>query len=96
MTLAPALGITANSDIVSLYVEPSLGLKITQKGSATDNKVKELYSLYYGAYAEIYITPLKNLEWYFEVDFNNGGTTANQSAITFAGTTGITWYLPAL
>ena len=96
LTLAPTLGITANSDIVSLYVEPSLGLTITQSGSATDNKVKELYSLYYGAYAEIYITPLKNLEWYFEVDLNNGGTTADQSAITFAGTTGITWYLPAL
>ena len=96
LKIIPALGITANSDIVSLYVEPSLGLQITQKGSATDNKVKELYSLYYGAYAEIYITPLKNLEWYFEVDLNNGGTTADQSAITFAGTTGITWYLPAL
>ena len=96
LKIIPALGITANSDIVSLYVEPSLGLQITQQGSATDNKVKELYSLYYGAYAEIYITPLKNLEWYFEVDLNNGGTTADQSAITFAGTTGITWYLPAL
>ena len=96
LKIIPALGITANSDIVSLYVEPSLGFQINQKGSATDNKVKELYSLYYGAYAEIYITPLKNLEWYFEVDLNNGGTTADQSAITFAGTTGITWYLPAL
>ena len=96
LKIIPALGITANSDIVSLYVEPSLGLQITQKGSATDNKVKELYSLYYGAYAEIYITPLKNLEWYFEVDLNNGGTTADQSAITFASSTGITWYLPAL
>ncbi|WP_288624092.1 cell surface protein [uncultured Brachyspira sp.] len=96
LKIIPALGITANSDIVSLYVEPSLGLQITQKGSVTDNKVKELYSLYYGAYAEIYITPLKNLEWYFEVDLNNGGTTADQSTITFASTTGITWYLPAL
>ena len=96
LKIIPALGITANSDIVSLYVEPSLGFQITQKGSATDKNAKELYSLYYGAYAEIYITPLKNLEWYFEVDLNNGGTTADQSAITFAGTTGITWYLPAL
>ena len=61
MTLAPALGITANSDIVSLYVEPSLGLKITQVGSDTE-KVKEIYSLCWGAYEEIYITPLKNLE----------------------------------
>ena len=96
LKIIPALGITANSDIVSLYVEPSLGFQINQRGSATDKNAKELYSLYYGAYAEIYITPLKNLEWYFEVDLNNGGTTADQSAITFASTTGITWYLPAL
>ena len=96
LKIIPALGITANSDIVSLYVEPSLGFQITQKGSATDKNAKELYSLYYGAYAEIYITPLKNLEWYFEVDINNDNATASLSAVTFAGTTGITWYLPAL
>ena len=96
LKIIPALGITANSDIVSLYVEPSLGFQINQQGSATDKNAKELYSLYYGAYAEIYITPLKNLEWYFEVDINNDNATASLSAVTFAGTTGITWYLPAL
>ncbi|TXJ20611.1 cell surface protein [Brachyspira aalborgi] len=95
LTLAPVLGLTANSDIVSLYVEPSLGLKITQPGSATDNKVKELYSLYWGAYAEIYITPLKNLEWYFEADVS-GGDATKQPPVKFAASTGITWYLPAL
>ncbi|WP_288521881.1 cell surface protein [uncultured Brachyspira sp.] len=93
LKIIPALGITANSDIVSLYVEPSLGFQITQKGSATDNKVKELYSLYYGAYAEIYITPLKNLEWYFEASIGNVGNT---KGVAFASSTGITWYLPAL
>ena len=89
-----ALGITANSDIVSLYVQPSLGLKITQPGSATDDKVKEIYSLVWGVYAEIYITPLKNLEWYFEASIGNVDTTTK--GVAFAGTTGITWYLPAL
>ena len=93
LTLAPALGLTANSDIVSLYVEPSLGLQITQPGSATDNKVKELYSLYWGAYAEIYITPIKNLEWYFEADVSKDATTV---PVKLAASTGITWYLPAL
>ena len=92
LTLAPTLGITANSDIVSLYVEPSLGLKITQPGSATDNKVKELYSLYWGAYAEIYITPIKNLEWYFEADVSKDTV----APVKLAASTGITWYLPAL
>ena len=89
--LLTALGLTANSDIVSLYFEPSIGLDITQAGNSTQ-KVKETYGLGYDVYAEIYITPLKNLEWYFEASI--GGDTTK--ALTFAGTTGITWYLPAL
>mgnify|MGYP004615460395 FL=1 len=94
MTLAPALGLTANSYIVSLYVEHSLGLKITQEGSATE-KVKEIYGLAWGTYAEIYITPLKNLEWYFEADVS-GATAPGQPPVKFAGSMDITWYLLAL
>ena len=102
LTLMPALGLTANSDIVSLYLEPSLGLKIEQNGSDTDKKIKEVYSLGYAVYAEIYITPLKNLEWYFEASIGNVGVVNNNNQVVagkglgFAGTTGITWYLPAL
>ena len=92
MTLAPTLGITANSDIVSLYLEPSLGLKITQPGSATDNKAKETYGLACGTYAEIYITPIKNLEWYFEANVSRDTV----APVSLAASTGITWYLPAL
>ena len=99
LTLAPSLGLTANSDIVSLYLEPSLGLKITQSGSDTD-KVKEVYALTYGAYAEIYITPLKNLEWYFEADVSGDSASSPTSGVKtplkFNSSTGITWYLPAL
>ena len=79
-----------------------MGLAVTSAApilAPTDGSAivaKESYGLAYNVYAEIYITPIKNLEWYFEVDVNNGGTTADQSAITFASTTGITWYLPAL
>ncbi|WP_432633452.1 cell surface protein [Brachyspira sp.] len=91
--LLTALGLTANSDIVSLYFEPSLGLDITQGGSASQ-KVKETYRLAYDVYAEIYITPIKNLEWYFEASIGNIATQT--AALAFAGTTGITWYLPAL
>ena len=96
LTLAPTLGLTANSDVVSLYFEPSLGLQIIQPGSATDDKVKEIYSLAWGAYAEIYITPLKNLEWYFEANVNNNATSGSITPVKFAASTGITWYLPAL
>ena len=93
LTLSPALGLTANSDIVSIYLEPSLGLKVTQNGSTTNKNVKEVYGLGYDVYAEIYITPLKNLEWYFEASIGNVNT---DKGVAFAGTTGITWYLPAL
>ena len=93
LQLLTALGLTANSDIVSLYLEPSLGLNVRQNGSGTQKNVKEVYSLGYDVYAEIYITPLQNLEWYFEASIGNVGDTPG---VAFAGTTGITWYLPAL
>ena len=97
LQLMTGLGLTANSDIVSLYLEPQLGLQVAQSGSATDKNVKETYGLGYNVYAEIYITPLKNLEWYFEASIGNSlKTTASAGAVDLAATTGITWYLPAL
>ena len=48
----------------------------------------------YGVYGEIYITPVKNVEWYFEASIDN--LDANTKGLSFAGSTGITWYLPAL
>ena len=92
LNLVAGLGLSANSDIVSLYLEPSLGLKVNQAGSA-DKNAKETYGLGYDVYAEIYITPLKNLEWYFEASIGN---LDNTKGVSFASSTGITWYLPAL
>lgn len=92
LNLVAGLGLTANSDIVSLYLEPSLGLKVNQAGSI-DKNAKETYGLGYDVYAEIYITPLKNLEWYFGASIGNVGNT---KGVAFASSTGITWYLPAL
>ncbi|MCZ9919480.1 cell surface protein [Brachyspira hyodysenteriae] len=96
------LGITANSDVVSLYVEPSLGYQATYLGKMTkegvvawDHKVQ--HSLAWGAYAELYVRPVQDLEWYFEMDVNNGGTRQPSNIpVYFETTTGITWYLPAL
>ena len=87
LNLVAGLGLTANSDIVSLYLEPSLGLKVEQAGS-TDKNAKEIYSLGYGVYAEIYITPLKNLEWYFEAQLGNlGGSGTYTTTDAATGTT---------
>ncbi|AUJ49800.1 variable surface family protein [Brachyspira hyodysenteriae] len=96
------LGITANSDVVSLYVEPSLGYQATYLGKMTKNGVvawdhKVQHSLAWGAYAELYVRPVQDLEWYFEMDVNNGGTRQPSNIpVYFKTTTGITWYLPAL
>ncbi|ASJ21263.1 variable surface family protein [Brachyspira hampsonii] len=100
VTAQAVLGITANSDIVSLYVEPSLGYRAVYGGkaqNAVDSKVQ--HGLAWGAYAELYITPVEDLEWYFEMDVNNDGfgnpSQASSLPVYFETTTGITWYLPA-
>ena len=96
ITAAAVLGITANSDIVSLYVEPSLGYQATYEGKyktdTTDPKV--IHNLAWGAYAELYITPVQDLEWYFEMDVNNSNSDGSNVPVHFETTTGITWYLP--
>ena len=104
-TIAPVLGLGANSDIVSVWFEPSLGYSVSgAKNSALTHK------LAWGAYAELYLTPVEDLEWYFELDVNNTGrgNFAASDAATYLGvsqlatpvyfetTTGITWYLPSL
>ena len=96
LRITPALGLNASSDIVTLYLEPSLGFKVIQEGNATQKNVKEAFELAYGVYAEMYITPLKNLEWYFEADIGDAQDTSFTSKLDFAASTGITWYLPQL
>ena len=95
LQLMLGLGLTASSDIVSLYLEPELGLKVVQAGSDVE-KIKEAYGLGYNVYAEIYITPIKNLEWYFEAEIGNAMDTDTPTTFGFNSSTGITWYLPAL
>lgn len=98
--IKPVLSLAANSDYVSLYFEPSLGYTLSgsktkaREGVASVEKMS--HALAWGAYAELYVTPVKDLEWYFEMDVN--GEVARQSTIpvSFAASTGITWYLPAL
>uniref|UniRef100_UPI003F4BFF01 cell surface protein n=1 Tax=Brachyspira catarrhinii TaxID=2528966 RepID=UPI003F4BFF01 len=94
------LGITANSDIVSLYVEPSLGYQAKYLGKASENGItyidsKVQHQLAWGAYTELYIRPVQDLEWYFEMDVNNSNEKQNGVPVTFNASTGITWYLPA-
>lgn len=72
---------------------PELGLSIT--GNA-DKSVKEKYALSYGIYAEIYMTPIKNVEWYNELGMNGASDAAGITGIKWEVSSGITWYLPSL
>ena len=105
LKVLPTLGMSANSDIVSIYVEAGLGYKATDTGyklNAGNNGVK--HELAWSSYGEIYITPVKDLEWYFEAEIGNYNLegVANDPAslgdlnVQFNASTGITWYLPAL
>lgn len=102
LQIKPVLSLAASSDVISLYFEPSLGYSVVSSKPKSGTQVTE-HALAWGAYAEMYVTPVKDLEWYFEMDVN-GNVTGQQGAsanadlppVLFETTTGITWYLPSL
>lgn len=101
LSIKPVLSLAASSDTVSLYFEPAIGYAVAsqkQKGAAQQTS----HALTWAAYAEMYVTPVKDLEWYFEMDVNGNvtgktGSVANVNLppVLFETTTGITWYLPS-
>ncbi|MEI0843223.1 variable surface family protein [Brachyspira pilosicoli] len=100
LNILPTLGMSANSDIVSIYVEAGLGYGAVDTGykfnSANADNTGILHSMRWNAYGEIYINPVKDLQWYFEAEIGNGGGAFAKNTLQFNGATGITWYLPAL
>ncbi len=100
LNILPTLGMSANSDIVSIYVEAGLGYGAVDTGykfnSANADNTGILHSMRWNAYGEIYINPVKDLQWYFEAEIGNGGGAFAKNTLQFNGATGITWYLPTL
>ncbi|WP_157147118.1 cell surface protein [Brachyspira pilosicoli] len=104
LRIIPTLGLSANSDIVSLYLEAGVGYKANNTGYKLNNGVNGVtHNLAWSSYGEIYITPVKDLEWYFEAEIGNytmdnttGVITGGSQNVQFNASTGITWYLPAL
>lgn len=100
LNILPTLGMSANSDIVSIYVEAGLGYGAVDTGykfnSANAANTGILHSMRWNAYGEIYINPVKDLQWYFEAEIGNGGGAFAKNTLQFNGATGITWYLPTL
>lgn len=96
LVLRPSLQLAAASDYVSFIFEPRLGYVASSTGK---NDIVR-HSLAWGTYAELYLTPVKDLEFYFEIDVGDA-TSANEAVNTtsingvyFEASTGITWYLP--
>ena len=87
LSIKPTLGLSASSDIVTLFLEPSLGLAVEGGKLSSD---KDTLSLDYGVYSEITLSPLKNLNLYLEAELSKD--YGNQ--LEFNAQTGITWYLP--
>ncbi|MBW5379685.1 cell surface protein, partial [Brachyspira hampsonii] len=97
LSIKPVLSLAASSDVVSVYFEPAIGYAVTSE-KRKDVAQQTSHALTWAAYGELYITPVKDLEWYFELDVNgnvNGSTTVanvNLPPVLFETTTGITWY----
>ena len=97
------LGLEAKSDIVTLYVEPTLSFAVLNGRTANmggDDFVSKdvtLMSFGYDAYAELYITPVEQLELYLELGI--GGATGaglpgsgSDTTYSIAASSGIAWY----
>ena len=98
--IALPLGLRASNDFVSLYVEPSLsatifGGKISLLGV---ERKGPFYTFGYVVYAELTVTPVKDLELYLELQ--TGGATRLGGDLYAASTTtmilnsscGVAWY----
>lgn len=97
------VGFTAESDLISIYLEPALSLSMVTGGvnqyasSAKPVRIPPVfYSIGYLFYGELSITPLPNLEWYFEAQIGSATTidslgNSSQGSLAFNGSTGLTW-----
>lgn len=110
--VAVPVGLTAKSadENIILYLEPALSFTILNakeiyslentgngRSSIKHKRTNPFYTFGYVVYAELYIKPIKNLEWYTEIQ-TGGATVAgdlasqNSSKLVFNGSTGITYF----
>ncbi|WP_281816684.1 cell surface protein [Brachyspira pilosicoli] len=110
--VALPVGFTATSadENITFYFEPALSLTILNAKeiytqgtenypdvSARERRTNPFYTLGYVVYAELYIRPVKDLEWYTEIQ-TGGATVAGDLAtpsstkLVLNGKTGISYY----
>lgn len=102
--VAMPVGFTAKSldENISFYLEPALsftmiGAKHIYQSASSQNERNMIFGLGYVVYGELYIRPVKNLEWYFELQ-TGGATIADNfknsasTSLVFNGKTGLSYY----
>ncbi len=98
ISLSPRLGLTAQSDFITLYGEPIFSYNIYGGKNMQFNGEKftvPLMQFSYGLYIELYITPTKELELYLEADMRGNYQSVleyNQNGFSFDSCTGLKWY----
>ena len=91
--IAPAIGLTAASDIVEFYIEPTLGYQL----NATSIKSEGLYhDVFWELYSETYVRPTPDIVIYAEayIGNQNGSYTGGGIPFTLAANLGINWFVP--
>lgn len=98
ISLSPRLGLTAQSDLITLYGEPIFSYNIYGGKNMQFNGEKftvPLMQFSYGLYIELYITPTKELELYLEADMRGNSQSVlgyKSNGFWFDSCTGLKWY----
>lgn len=97
-SIRPRLGLTAESDFVTLYGEPIFSYNIIGGKNMKYNGEKfnvPLMQISYGLYIELYINPTKELTLFLEADMRGNSQSVlgyNSHGFYFDSCTGLQWF----
>ncbi|WP_302366841.1 hypothetical protein [Brachyspira aalborgi] len=97
-SIRPRLGLTADSDFITLYGEPIFSYNIIGGKNMKYNGEKfnvPLMQISYGLYIELYINPTKELTLFLEADMRGNSQSVlgyNSHGFYFDSCTGLQWF----
>lgn len=97
-SIRPRLGLTADSDFITLYGEPIFSYNIIGGKNMKFNGVQfnvPLMQISYGLYIELYINPTKDLTLYLEADMRGNSQSVlgySSTGFSFDSCTGLEWF----
>ena len=97
-SIRPRLGLTAESDFITLYGEPIFSYNIIGGKNMKYNGEKfnvPLMQISYGLYIELYINPTKELTLFLEADMRGNSQSVlgySSTGFSFDSCTGLQWF----